>query len=103
VGSSRYGRPDHVLMHCDGSDTAADTANDTEESSGVENEDPDRPSFSLVTGKYRQARRFGVGGTTLLPFHLDRFIPRLLFLSVSMLLPVPGIGPKRCLFLQYLR
>lgn len=81
MGSSRYGRPDHVLTHCDGPDTATATAtaNETEESSGVENEDPDRPSFSLVTGKYRQARRFGVRGTTLL--------------SVSVPWPVPSIDP----------
>lgn len=56
--------------------TAANTVNDTGKDDREENEDPDRPIFSLVTGKYRQARRFGVRGTALFSFYLDRLLPQ---------------------------
>lgn len=47
------------LALSDGDDTGNKTKDD-----GSDEEDPDRPMFSLVSGTYRQARRFGGGHDT---------------------------------------
>ncbi|KAL4072116.1 diphthamide biosynthesis protein [Scleroderma citrinum] len=67
----------------EGGSAVSDTTSSTAEHDGEDCQDPDRPSFSLVTGKYRQPRQFGVGGTTLFHFISPSFAPSYSIVSLT--------------------
>ncbi|KAG6332059.1 hypothetical protein ID866_7030 [Astraeus odoratus] len=56
----RYILEFNQLITDDGLETTSTTV-ERPRSGEEDEEDPDRPSFSLITGRFRQARRFGVG------------------------------------------
>ncbi|EIM84817.1 diphthamide biosynthesis protein [Stereum hirsutum FP-91666 SS1] len=58
------------IRHTDGTESAtiSDATNDTESQEDI---DPDQPTFSLMTGKYRHAKRYGDAEETPTPAQID--------------------------------